>query len=433
MDIVEAAQVLTRSVAACSDSGERAAADDDSYAWLSQEIDPTTETTAVIAHLIGRAFADQAFAAELMRRGSLLAAAAVAASPPPSVASQQATVSNGGAALNATGDLNAAGARIVGRDDNSGQIFQLAEGATVIHNPVADLTGKKAQLFLGTSVTKRKFFLPLGFVVRIGNKAGTVAAAHPAVAVATCTIIVVGGTAGAMALAKSPPTLAAAPASFTGFWQGTVTETGKPGYAADVAITGGPVQGTVGSVNLTTLPCTSTLTLSEAREQSLTIKDDTTSGGCAGGTLVLTPQGPDLRYTLTHPDGTTATGVLAPVQSFAAQAPSVTPMSTPASTPESTPTSVPTALTDCGAFGTSNNGTTTHLDVAGAQCATATSVMTDFLAKFNGYGVSGTYPVDGWQCTGDMTRNPPEQLDGRLVLVDCVQNGAKIVWTQALS
>ena len=198
-------------------------------------------------------------------------------------------------------------------------------------------------------------------MVRIGNKAGTVAAAHPAVAVATCTIIVVGGAAGAVALAQSPPTLSAAPASFTGFWQGTVTEDGKAGYAADVAITGGPVKGTVGSVNLNTLPCTGTLTLTDAREQSLTIKDDTTSGSCAGGTLVLTPQGPDLRYTLTHPDGTTATGVLTPVQSFAAQAPSVAPTSTPPSTPASTPASVPTALTDCGAFGTSNDGTTTNL------------------------------------------------------------------------
>lgn len=429
MDVVEAAQVLTRSVAACSDSGELSAAGDDSYAWLSQEIDPATETTAVIAHLIGRAFADQAFAAELMRRGSLLAAAASAASPPTSAASQRATVSNGGAALNATGDLNAAGARIVGRNDNSGQIFQLAEGATVIHSPVADLSGEKAQLFLGTSVTKRKFFLPLGFVVRIGNKAGTVAAAHPAVAVATCTIIVVGGTAGAMALAKPPPTPAAAPAGFTGFWQGTVTETGKPGYAADVAITGGPVRGTVGSVNLNTLPCTSTLTLTEAREQSLTIKDDTTSGTCAGGTLVLTPQGPDLRYTLTHPDGTTATGVLAPVQSFAARAPSVTPMPTPASTPAS----VPATATDCGVFGTSNDGTDSHLQTVGASCAAANSVMTDELTKFSGYAVGTTASVDGWQCAGETNADPPVKLGDAIVLVECAQNDAKIYWTQAPS
>lgn len=440
MDIVEAARVLTQSVAARSDSGEPVDADDDSYTWLSQEIDLPNETTAVIAQLIGRAFADQVFAAELMRRGSLLAAAASApaaalvapAAPPPAPAvSQQSTVSHGGAALNATGDLNAAGAHIVGRDDKSGQVYELAERATVINNPVTNVAGKKVHFFLGTKITERKLFLPLGFMVRIGNKAGTVAAAHPAVAVATCTIIVVGGTAGAMALAQSPPTLATAPASFTGFWQGTVTEDGKPGYPADVAITGGPVQGTVGSVNLDTLPCTSTLTLTEARERSLTIKDDTTSGACAGGTLVLTPQGPDLRYTLTHPDGTTATGLLTPVQSFAAQAPSVAPTSTPTSAP--TPTSVPTALTDCGAFGTSNNGTQTDLQEVGASCATATSVMTDELAKFSGYGVGSTVSVDGWQCTGDMTRNPPDKLGDANVLVDCAQNDAKIYWTQTQS
>ena len=200
MDIVEAAQVLTRSVAARSDSGEPADADDDSYVWLSREIELPNETTAVIAHLIGLAFADRAFAAELMRRGSLLAAAASETAPPIRAVSQQSTVSNGGTVLNATGDLNAAGAHIVGRDDNSGQVFHTVAG-TVINNPVTTVSGKKAQFFLGTSITKRRLFLPLGFMVRIGNKAGTVAAAHPAVAVATCTIVVVGGTAGAMALA----------------------------------------------------------------------------------------------------------------------------------------------------------------------------------------------------------------------------------------
>ena len=59
--------------------------------------------------------------------------------------------------------------------------------------------------------------------------------------------------------------------------------------------------------------------------------------------------------------------------------------------------------------------------------------MTDELAKFSGYGVGGTVSVDGWQCTGDMTSNPPDKLGDAIVLVDCAQNNAKIYWTQAQS
>lgn len=242
-------------------------------------------------------------------------------------------VEAGGLALNSSGDLEVSGARFTGRDENSGQISHLAEGAAIIQQPVTTVTGHKAAVLISAKVHKRKFFLlPFGFIIRVARQAGSVAAAHPAVAAATCTVVVAGGAAGAIALAQGPPpSLAAAPVSFAGLWQGTVSEPGKSGYPVDVDITGGPLQGTVGSVNLTTLSCTSTLTLSEAHEQKLTIRDDTALGSCLSGTLVLTPQGDELRYTLTHTDGSVATGTLKRVQSFSTAA---TPSAATAAAPK---------------------------------------------------------------------------------------------------
>lgn len=332
MDIIDASRLITRELAARLESGRQLdliadGGDDDPASWLVRRMAgpgllglatvPLDESRImlVVAELIGRAGADRDFAAELLQR-----AAACPTAPGPTEAqptAQQAAVTGAGVVLNTGRDLDASGARFIGRDDNSGLTYHLPAGGTAIHQPVTNVTGEKSQVYVGSKVFLRRFILlPFGFVVRTGQKVGTAAAAHPAVAVATCTVVVAGGVAGAAVLAQSPPTLSAAPVTFAGLWQGTIAEPGKKDYAADVAITGGPVQGTVGSVNLVAPACTSTLTLTEAQEQKLTIDDNTTSGSCPSGTLVLTPQGDELRYTLARTDGTTAVGVLKRVQSF---------------------------------------------------------------------------------------------------------------------
>ena len=263
---------------------------------------------AVAAGLIRRALEDPRFAAELTRQ--------VASSAPAAGKRQSATATGGGIAANALGRLDASAARIVGGDDNSRRIEQHGAGATAIGHPVTTVTGSHARVHIGTKVRKHRIFVPLTYISRAGRSAVSAASAHPAVAVAVCTTVVAGTIVGAVALAPSSPSaLTAAPASFTGLWQGTVTQAGKSPYSAEVAITGGPLDGTVGSVNLSTLPCTSTLTLSGAQQARLTIKDTATSGGCLSGTLVLIPDGNDLLYTTTYSDGSTASGLLTRIQS----------------------------------------------------------------------------------------------------------------------
>lgn len=333
MDIVDAARDVTRALAVRLESGSAleavaAGGDGDPAGWLAGRSTEQPDTdiaealrllaaqpadaeraTAVVGRLVMRAAADGDFAEDLRGRAQLCAAAGA----------QQARVDSGGVAMNSGGGLDVSDARITGRDDNSGQSFTVGTEGTLIHNPVVTATGGKVKILVGGKLSKRKIFLlPFGFFVRVGRKAGTAAAAHPAAAAAACTVIVVGGATGAIALAQAPASLSISPASFSGFWQGTITEAGKPaGYPADVAITGGPLNGTVGSVNLTSQHCTSALTLTEAHQQELKITDNVTLGSCGGGALVLKPEGDELRYTLTHPDGTTATGLLKRVQSFA--------------------------------------------------------------------------------------------------------------------
>lgn len=333
MDIVDAARDVTRALAVRLESGSAleavaAGGDGDPAGWLAGRLAEQPDmdiaealrllaaqpadaerATAVVGRLVMRAAADSDFAEDLRSRAHLCAAAGA----------QQARVDSGGVAMNSGGGLDVSDARITGRDDNSGRSFTVGTDGTLIHSPVVTATGAKAKVFVGGKLSKRKIFLlPFGFFIRVGRKAGTAAAAHPAAAATACTVIVVGGATGAIALAQAPASLSTSPASFSGFWQGTITEAGKPaGYPADVAITGGPLNGTVGSVNLASQHCTSALTLTEAHQQELKIADSVTLGSCAGGTLVLKPEGDELRYTLTHPDGTTATGLLKRVQSFA--------------------------------------------------------------------------------------------------------------------
>lgn len=340
MDVVDAARDVTRALAVRLESGSAleavaAGGDGDPAGWLAGRSAEQPDTaiaealrllaagpadaeraTAVVGRLVMRAAADPDFAEELVSRARLSAAAGA----------QQARVDSGGVAMNSGGAMDVSDARITGGDDNSGQLFTIGTDGTLIHSPVVTATGAKAKIFVGGKLSKRKIFLlPFGFFIRVGRKAGTAAAAHPAAAAAACTVIVVGGATGAIALAQAPASLSTSPTSFSGFWQGTITEAGRPaGYPADVAITGGPLSGTVGSVNLTSQHCTSALTLTEAHERELRITDDVTLGSCAGGTLVLKPEGDELRYTLTHADGTTATGLLKRVQSFAAPAPTAT-------------------------------------------------------------------------------------------------------------
>jgi len=340
MDVVDAARDVTRALAVRLESGSAleavaAGGDGDPAGWLAGRSAEQPDTaiaealrllaaqpadaeraTAVVGRLVMKAAADPDFAEELVSRARLSAAAGA----------QQARVDSGGVAMNSGGAMDVSDARITGGGDNSGQSFTIGPDGTLIHSPVVTATGAKAKIFVGGKLSKRKIFLlPFGFFIRVGRKAGTAAAAHPAAAAAACTVIVVGGATGAIALAQAPASLSTSPTSFSGFWQGTITEAGRPaGYSADVAITGGPLNGTVGSVNLTSQHCTSALTLTEAHEQDLKITDDVTLGSCAGGTLVLKPEGDELRYTLTHADGTTATGLLKRVQSFAAPAPTAT-------------------------------------------------------------------------------------------------------------
>ena len=340
MDIVDAARDVTRALAVRLESGSAleavaAGGDGEPAGWLAgrsaeqpdsdiaealrllaaQPAD-AERATAVVGRLVMRAAADRDFAEDLQSRAHLCAAAGA----------QQARVDGGGVAMNSGGGLDVSDARITGRDGNSGQSFTVGTDGTLIHKPVVTATGAKAKVFVGGKLSKRKIFLlPFGFFIRVGHKAGAAAVAHPAAAVAACTVTVVGGATGAIALAQAPASLSTSPASFSGFWQGTITEAGKPaGYPADVAITGGPLNGTVGSVNLASQHCTSALTLTEAHQQELKITDSVTLGSCGGGTLVLKPEGDELRYTLTHPDHTTATGLLKRVQSFAAPAPTAT-------------------------------------------------------------------------------------------------------------
>lgn len=135
-----------------------------------------------------------------------------------------------------TQTVSAAGERSVAvGGDNSG-LISTGDGATNVQNPTMHVTGKRAEVYVGSKVTKRRILLlPFGFVVRVTRAAGSSATAHPVAAVIAGTALVAGAVSGGLLLSR---TSASDPLS--GDWKDTsgntvqFTSTGAHSWAGQV-------------------------------------------------------------------------------------------------------------------------------------------------------------------------------------------------------
>lgn len=218
-------------------------------------------------------------------------------------------------AASATAERSAA----VGR--NSGQV-SIGDNTTNVQYPVINAPGPRAKVHIGP---RRTLLIPFGFIWQTTKSVGSSAPAHPAVAVMTCTAVVVGGVTGAVVLTQ-PDSKAAVvqtapqagpssvPSGFIGLWQGSVRQPDYGDYSAVVTIDGGALGSVVGKVEWPMMPCTGTFTLRAVTDKQITVSVKVSGSHCIDGTIVLTQDGTMLQYASLMSGGAAAVASLSRFQ-----------------------------------------------------------------------------------------------------------------------
>ena len=101
------------------------------------------------------------------------------------------------------------------------------------------------------------------------------------------------GAASAVAAPAAGPGGGAVPGAYVGHWQGTLADnTGLEGpQAADLTITGGPVNSVVGAVSYPNIGCTYDVRLISTQPDQVTLYEQVKSGPCESEYVVLAPAG----------------------------------------------------------------------------------------------------------------------------------------------
>jgi hypothetical protein len=100
--------------------------------------------------------------------------------------------------------VSAEGDRSVAVGGGNTGLISTGDHATNIQNPTTHVTGKRAEVYIGSRVTKRRILLlPFGFVYRVTRNAGSAATSHPVAAVMAGTALVAGAVSGGLLLSRT--------------------------------------------------------------------------------------------------------------------------------------------------------------------------------------------------------------------------------------